>query len=248
MARVKNAENLNMISQVRATFLEKIKRTEGVYSFRFKMSEKVDFVPGQFAEIIFDEKDRNNRQLNKYLSFSSAPDNDYVEFTKRISDSSFSEKLKILNTPDTILIKAPLGNCVFKDEYKKIGFLIGGIGITPVISILEYIVTRKLTTDVCLMYSNRTETDIAFKDKIDSWANSNENINVSYTITDCKPQDAYCLYGAIDHNMLAKQICDTAGRIFYIFGPPGMVLAMKHVCSKVGCQEDSIKSENFIGY
>ena len=67
------------------------------------------------------------------------------------------------------LLMPPFGNCVFKDEYRKIGFLIGGIGITPVISIIEYIVDRSLATDVLLLYSNKTQEDIAFRRELDAW-------------------------------------------------------------------------------
>jgi glycine betaine catabolism B len=237
-----------MISKIRAAFWENIKRTENVESFRFKLSEPLSFEPGQFAQIVFDEKSKSNHEMNKYLSFSSSPDNDYIEFTKRISDSVFSGKLKALRRGDKVLIKGPFGNCIYKDEYKRIGFLIGGIGITPVISILEYILQRRLDTDVCLIYSNRTEADIAFRQEIDRWAQSSGHMRIAYTITDCEPQDAFCLFGSIDPDMLKRQVCDIGGRIFYIFGPPGMVLAMKRVCAKVGCEDELIKSENFIGY
>ena len=86
--------------------------------------------------------------MNKYLSFSSSPTNDYIEVTKRLSDSVFSQKLKALKPSDEVLLKGPSGNCVLKEEYKKIGFLIGGIGITPVISMIEYIVDKKLVINI----------------------------------------------------------------------------------------------------
>jgi len=164
-------------------FIEKIKRTETVRSFRFKSEQKVDFYPGQFLQVIFDEQNKNNRNLNKYLSFSSAPDKDYIEVTKRISDSEFSQRLLELKPGSRILMKAPMGTCIFKDEYEKIGFLIGGIGITPVISILEYIIDKGLATDVCLLYSNKTEDDIAFKPEIDNWSKNNSKIKVIYTVS-----------------------------------------------------------------
>ena len=58
----------------------------------------------------------------------------------------------MLKPNDSILIKGPVGKCVFKDEMTKIGFLVGGIGITPAISIIEYINHQKLNTDITLVY------------------------------------------------------------------------------------------------
>ncbi|MCK4912434.1 MAG: hypothetical protein KAS05_01785 [Candidatus Omnitrophica bacterium] len=236
------------MKEIQAILSERIRRASTVESFRFKPDEKIEFLPGQFLKLIFDQENRNNSDLNKFLSFSSAPGKEYFEVTKRISGSEFSQALVNLKIGDRILIKAPMGNCIFKDEYAKIGFLIGGIGITPVISILEYIVSKNLDTDICLLYSNRTEEDIAFKAQIDDWSQRNPNIKPVYAITDCVPKDKKCFSGIIDQQFLINNICELKQRIFFIFGSPGMVLAMKNVCFGIGCVGDMVKVENFIGY
>lgn len=236
------------MKEVRARFMGRVKRTDSVESFRFVLAEKIDFVPGQFLQIIFDEARRDNKELNKYLSISSSPTKDYIEVTKRISDSQFSKKLLSLKFNDEILVRIPMGDCVFKEEYKKIGFLIGGIGITPVISILEYIIDKKLGTDVYLFYSNRTEYDIAFKKELDHWRSINKNIKVYYTVTECKPKDKTCLFGFINKELLQKKACDLDDRILFIYGPPAMVETMCGISSELECKKENIKTERFIGY
>ncbi|MBL7129939.1 MAG: FAD-dependent oxidoreductase [Candidatus Omnitrophica bacterium] len=233
---------------VKAKLAERIQRTSSVESFRFIPAEKIEFIPGQFLQVIFDETNRDNRELNKYLSFSSSPTKEYIEATKRLSDSQFSQKLKNLKIGDEVLLKAPLGNCVYKDEYKKIGFLIGGIGITPIISILEYIIDKKLNTDVLLLYSNKTEQDIAFRKELDHWKSINSNIKVFYTLTERKPTDKNCISGRINRDLFIEKVKDVDERIFFIFGPPKMVEAMKDLCLEIGCDKENIKSESFIGY
>jgi ferredoxin-NADP reductase len=210
--------------------------------------KKIGFVPGQFLQVIFDEANNQNKDLNKYLSFSSSPTKEYIEVTKRLSDSQFSRKLQGLKVQDSVLLKMPLGNCIFKDDYQRIGFLIGGIGITPVISILEYIMDKKLPTDVILIYSNRTEEEIAFKQELDYWRNLNNKIRVIYTVTDCQPKESECIFGRIDKNLLLGRINDYKQRIFFIFGPPKMVEAMNGLCLDIGCDKEDVKIENFIGY
>ena len=234
--------------EMRINLIESIKRTPAIESFRFALKERLDFTAGQFLQVIFDEFNKDNKELNKYLSFSSSPTKEYIEFTKRLSDSQFSQRLKNLKTDDEILIKAPLGSCVFKDEYKKIGFLIGGIGITPVISVIEYIVEEKLDTDVVLLYSNKIEEDIAFRKELDYWQSANRNIKVVYTVTDCEPKGASCVLGRIDKNLFTSRVDDYEKRMFFIFGPPKMVEAMENLCLDTGCDSKNIKIENFIGY
>jgi len=236
------------VKLVKAKLIEKITRTPSVLSFRSIPQEKIDFIPGQFLQVIFDKDNPNNKDLNKYLSFSASPSKNYLEFTKRMSESDFSKSLNNLKPGDEVLIKAPFGNCVFKNAYEKIGFLIGGIGITPVISIIEFIVERKLNTDTVLFYSNRTEEEIAFKKELDGWQNENSNINVVHTVTECQPKQKNCIFGRISKDLLLAKDKYIKERIIFIFGPPKMVDAMKSLCLEIGVKEENLKTESFIGY
>ena len=234
--------------EIKARFAEKIDRTQTIISFRFKTEEKLDFLPGQFLQIIFDEQERSNRDLNKYLSFSCAPGKDYIEVTKRISESEFSKRLCFLKEGDEVLIKGPMGSCVLDDRYKKMGFLTGGIGLTPIISMFEHITSKGLQIDAVLLYSNRTEQDIAFKEDLGRWERNYSNIRVVYTISEREPEDKKYFYGRIDKNLVQTHINDYKERIFFVYGPPAMVTAMKKICSEAGCLNESVKTEKFTGY
>ncbi len=228
--------------------IERIERVYPIESFRFSLDEKLDFIPGQFLRVIFDEDNIENRELNKYLSLSSSVTKDYIEVTKKLSDSAFSSKLKDLKLNDEVLFKGPLGNCTFKDDYKKIGFLIGGIGITPVISIIEYIVDKQIDTDVLLFYSNSSDLTIAFRKELNYWQSANKNIKIFFTVSDCDSKDAACIKGRISKELLVKEVNDMCEREFFIFGPPRMVDAMKSLCEQLNCEKQKIMAENFIGY
>lgn len=232
----------------KAKLIQMIKRTPTIESFRFLPSEKINFLPGQFLKIIFDETNPKNQLMNKYLSFSSSPVNDYFEVTKRLNGSVFSESLKNLKIGGQILIEAPLGSCFLEAEDKKIVFLTGGIGITPVISILEDVNYKKLDNNIMLFYSNNTEEEIAFKKELDYWKSRNVNLNIFYTITECVPKDENCIFGRIDKELLLDKVKDVNERTFFIFGPPKMVSAMSNLCVELGCDKKSIKTESFVGY
>jgi len=234
--------------ETKARLIERIKRSPSVESFRFRLDERVDFSPGQFLQVIFDQANRNNKGLNKYLSISSSPTKPYIEITKRVSQSEFCAKLTSLKEGDEILLRLPMGECVFKEEYKRIGFLIGGIGITPVISILEYIIEKNLGTDAYLFYSNRTDDDIAFKKELDHWQSINKSIKVYFTVTECQPRDKTCLFGFISKELLREKACDLSERMLFLFGPPGMVEEMCSVSLALECKRENIKTEKFIGY
>ena len=237
-----------MAKLVKAVLSEKIKRTYDIETFRFVSEEEIKFIPGQFSQVIFDEKNLGNKALNKYLSFSCSPGKDYIEVTKRISDSQFSKKLIDLKIGDKVLFKFSFGNCIVKDTDKKICFLIGGIGITPVISIVEDIIEKKKDTDIIIFYSNRTEEDIAFKEELNCWGKNKYNLKIYYVITDSEPIDSRFILGFINKDLILEKTKDFKGRFFFILGPPKMVEAMKSLCLEMGCDKKCIRTESFIGY
>ncbi|MFH2137995.1 MAG: FAD-dependent oxidoreductase [Candidatus Omnitrophota bacterium] len=234
------------MNEFRGRLIQRIKRTPEVESFRFKTKEPVVFLAGQFLRVIFDANNKQNQELNKYLSFSCAPGKEYIEVTKKLSASEFSQRLKSLKTDDEVLFEGPMGKCVLKDGEGKAGFLAGGIGITPVISMIEDIKNRELDINVILFYSNRNPQEIAFKKELDLW--ESDNTEIVHTLTDCESADIKCVYGYIDKELILRYTADIKTRPFFIFGPPKMVQSMKNVCLEAGCDQNMIKSEGFMGY
>jgi ferredoxin-NADP reductase len=107
---------------------------------------------------------------------------------------------------------------------------------------------KKLSTDVCLAYSNRTEQEIAFKRELDSWRQANPNIKISYVVTECEPKDKTCIFGRIDSAFIKKSICDIEERMVFIYGPPKMVEAMKEIAVGLKVAPENLKTEVFVGY
>ncbi|MGA2775864.1 MAG: FAD-dependent oxidoreductase [Candidatus Omnitrophota bacterium] len=234
---------------LRMKLVEMIKRTPTVKSFRFLPEERMDFVPGQFLKFIFDENNPGNKELNKYLSVSSSPEKEYIELTKRLTGSVFSERLKNLKSGDSILAQGPLGSCTFDESYQKVAFIIGGIGITPVISVIEYLMdAKKYGTDIVLVYSNRSEEEIAFKKELDSWQKENPNLKVLYTVTDCQPNDKNYIFGKINKELLLEKVIDLKERRVFIFGPAKMVEEMHNLVKDIGVAALCIEVQSFVGY
>ena len=246
--RWKGAPIKLMTIPIHGKLVERIKRTETVESFRFQLESRPDFLPGQFLRVIFDTGNLNNRDLNKFLSFSSAPQTPHIEVTKRLSSSVFSERLQQLKEGDAVSFLAPYGQCVYKDEYQKIGFLIGGIGITPVVSILEYIAFKNLPADVCLLYTNRNEEEIAFKEDLQRLSQGRNHWQVCLTIDDTQPRSSEIRFGRIDRTLVKEVLPDVTERIVYSFGPPGMVNAMRDLCLSLDCRPENLRTEIFSGY
>lgn len=226
-----------------------IERTHNVKSFRFRIEKDGDFKPGQFFFVTIKI---DGREGTKHFSFSNSPtEKGYVEFTKRITDSEFSQALERLKVGDWARLKMPYGSFTFGGEYEKIAFLSGGIGITPIRSICRFVTDSMLPTDIVLLYGNDREEDIIFRQDLDNMHSVNKNLRIVYTLTsrDIDRKIWKGRTGYIDDAMIKEEMPDYTERIFYICGPPRMVESLIDILkNKLNIEENRIKRENFVGY
>ena len=235
-----------MTQEIKCKFKEIIERTSNVKSFRFTLGNEFNFKIGQFVQVVFDKENRGNKDLNKILSLSCCPGMDYIEVTKKISGSEFSERLMGLQIGDEVLFKGPMGNLTISEVDEKSCFLVGGIGITPVFPMIESIVKEKINKDIILLYSNWTESDIAFKDELDHLAGENGRMKIVHVLAE--GDNKKHIKGFITREVILQQVSDYKERKFFIFGPPKMVDAMKDICKELSVEKEKINFESFMGY
>jgi ferredoxin-NADP reductase len=234
-----------MTSKQEAMIKEIISRTYNIKSFRLDVSPRNDFKAGQFLSLALGEEP----QLKRYLSISSSPTEEgYIEFTKKITASKFSGTLDNLKPGDKVQIQYPFGNFVLQETDKKIAFLSGGIGITPIRSICKYVVDKQPEIDIILLYANRTSEDIAFRDDLELFQEESPKLKVVYVLLEADPACAARI-GWIDKIMIQEEIPDYNLRRFYLCGPPQMVEAMqKLLISDLAVAREAVITENFKGY
>jgi len=240
--------NESMEKEFETTVIDTIQRTHDIKSFRFSCPEDADFKPGQFFIITIKIK---GQEASKHFSFSNSPtEHGYIEFTKRLTGSEFSQALDQLKAGDWARIKMPYGYFTFEGEYEKIACLSSGIGITPIRSLCRNACDKKLAADIVLIYGNRTENDIAFHDDFLQMEKENKNLRVIYTLS--RPLDANSWpgrKGRISGDMIRDEIRDFQERVFYICGPPQMVEDLKAILSdELKLDKNKIKFELFTGY
>ncbi len=220
-----------------------IQLTKYAKSIRFRKSDEFSYLPGQWISVTLG----GDGQRTKPLSLSSSPTEGFLEVTKRLTGHEFSNALDTLKAGDKAFIRGPNGSFTFQGEYDKIGMLSGGIGITPLRSMIRYSTDKRLKTSIILLYSSRYEDSIAFKDDLDEMQMRNPNLKVINTITG-PVQNWRGLTGRINRQMIEKMLPDYADRTFFTSGPRPMVDAMKFILSEMGLPEKQIKQEYFTGY
>lgn len=221
-----------------------IQRTEDVKSVRFRRPKGFDYLPGQWAFVTVGSE---RKKETKPLSFSSSPTEDHLEFTKRLTGHEFSNAFAAMEAGDRATIRGPYGKLTLQENPKTVCMLSGGIGVTPLRSMIRYSTDKGLKTNIILLYSNRLEDAVAFMDDFDEMQARNPNFKVIITIT--RPSQAWKgLTGRINREMIEEKVPDYSERVFYSCGPKPMVDAMVAMLSDMGLPEAQIKYEYFSGY
>ncbi|MFA6357822.1 MAG: FAD-dependent oxidoreductase [Candidatus Omnitrophota bacterium] len=234
-----------MPQEIQVKVKEIIQRNYNVKSVRLDLAGNLDFKAGQFLSVSIG----SGPGMKKYLSISSSPtEKCYLEFTKKLSASDFSKALDNLKAEDEVTIQYPFGKFVLDEVSPKIAFLSGGIGITPIRSMIKYVVDKNLGTDVVLVYSNRAVRDIVFKEDLEGMQKKYPLLKVSHILCEAEPK-FNCIVGLINSRIIRDEIPDYQERKFYLCGPPLMVEAMHKILSDdLNLTEEKIIRENFQGY
>ncbi len=224
--------------------VETIQRTPDIKSIRFEKSRGFNYLAGQYIFITLGD---GPDQMTKHFTLSSSPTEGFLEITKRLTGHPFANALASLHTGDKVSMMGAFGDFTFQGEYDKVGMLSGGIGITPLRSMIKYSVDMKLNTDIILLYSNRFENDIAFRNELEDVQIENPNIKIIEIITKPEP-DWKGVSGRINAEIVKKFIPDHLERTFYTSGPQKMVDAMVSLLRELEVPDKQIKQEYFPGY
>ncbi len=222
------------------------------YDFIFSSDRKFAFEPGQYMEWTLTHRDPDSRGNRRYFTIASAPTEGEVRIGVKFypEPSSFKNKLAFMNPGNTIVASQRAGDFVLpKNGQKKLVFIAGGIGVTPFRSMIKYLLDKKEKRPIILLYSNKTVSDIAYKDIFDN-ARAQLGIKTMYAVTDPgQPLSGPEMRaGFIDKKMIMEEIPDYTERIFYISGPHAMVTTFKKVLIDMGIRRSRIKTDFFPGF
>ncbi|MCX5707162.1 MAG: FAD-dependent oxidoreductase [Candidatus Omnitrophica bacterium] len=234
-----------MPSKLKVKIKEVIQRTYNVKSFRVQVPQEIDFKAGQFLKVSIKE----GSEFTRYLSISNSPtEKGYLEFTKKITQSLFSKTLDTLKTQDTLRIQYPFGKFTLDEAGLKVTFLSGGIGITPIRSMVKYAVDMNLGIEMILLYANRSIKDVVFKDDFEAMQKAYSKLKVVHLLSEPAP-NFKSTPGLINARVIRNEIPDFLERKFYLCGAPQMVEAMRKILSEeLSLPNENIITENFQGY
>jgi ferredoxin-NADP reductase len=182
------------------------------------------------------------------MSLASSPTRDYLEFGARISPSPWKEGFRALSPGDEVEVDGPYGRFVL-DESRDAVFVAGGIGVTPLKGMAEYIADTQWSHDAVLVFSNQREEEIVYREELDALLRVNPRFHVLHTLTQELAGSAWTgRRGRVDAALLAEAGKSLRNPTWYVCGSPSMVRSAIGMLYGMGVAEARIEYEAFLGY
>ncbi len=204
------------------------------------------FLPGQFLTLTVLTDGKPVKRT--YTIASSPTQHDYVEVTvKHEAGGAVSGYLHDkVKEGDLLDCSGPSGSFVFTGRECKCILLIGGgVGITPLMSVIRYLTDRAWAGDIYLIYSVHAPQDFIFREEIEYLARRHPNFRVAVTVSHPEGTDWAGEKGRITKELIAKSVPDLASRYVHLCGPVPLMEAVKKELAELGVPKERIKTEAF---
>jgi ferredoxin-NADP reductase len=231
--------------ELETTVVASRKLTPTTHDILLKKPAGFSFLPTQFTFLTLRTDEGPD---GRPMSLATSPTRLDLEYAVRDGDSPFKRAFASLRPGDKVVVEGPYGHYVLKEDRPAV-LLAGGIGITPLKGMAEYASDKKLSIPVRLVYSNRTEWEIAFRAELEELERRNPNFRVLHTLTaDGVSKGWKGSVGRIDEGKLQEATRGLDRPVYYICGAPGMVSDMLRLLSERGVTQADMMVEVFRGY
>lgn len=193
--------------------------------------------------------------LSRSYSLSSSPlvDKEFQVTVKKVPGGRGSGFLcDHVKVGDTLMTTPPSGH-FFKPSLEPKGthyFLFAaGSGITPIFSIMKTVLSASPANHVTLIFGNRNESSIIYKNELDQWArNYPSRLDVIHVLS--KPSfDWPGRRGRIDRSFICEvlqmPVSGPAAREHYLCGPIEFMHVVRNTLLEAGVARELVKEENF---
>lgn len=174
-----------------------------------------------------------------YTPVSNNVDRGQLEFIVRCyaNGALTNGYLKQLEVGDEVEFRGPKGGIRYEPGMcKKMGMVAGGTGITPMYQLIRAICENpRDTTEVSLIYANRTEKDILLRDELDAFARKYPGNFKIFYVLEQTPAGWNGGSGYVTREMIEEQFAlpSPTTKVF-LCGPPPMVDSVKKSLNSLG--------------
>lgn len=203
-------------------------------------------LPGQFAAV---QVRIDGADLNRSFTISSSPTTpDRIDLTiKRnplgtVSGHMFDQ----LSIGDSLKITAPRGGFFFDAaaHCEPLVLISAGSGVTPMMSILRFLIDQRLDLPCTFLYGCRTLADVIFHDELRDLASANANLRLHITLSQ-PPATWDGPTGRLDFPRIQDLCTPLPANRYFLCGPGGFMADLKSALRSAGVDPKRIHTEEF---
>jgi ferredoxin-NADP reductase len=229
---VKNAGNQGDERMDAAEIIRIHQETPTVKSFRLGIATPTfSFLPGQWVDLYIDDPDEG--EVIGGFSITSSPlHRDYIDLAiKKIPDGRASVYLhERVQVGDGVTIDGGYGDFYYRKGMSQALVLIaGGIGITPLMSMMRLIDEASLS-------------ELVFYEELQAIAARHANVRSHFTVTQPGNASWDGRVGHIDRELLGAQAM-VPNALYYLCGPRGFAEDMEGLLTQLGVGGSQMRRE-----
>ena len=205
------------------------------------------FKPGQYLTFLLNE---NDKTFIRNYSISSAPtERHYCDVTiKRIDEgvgsTFFHDHLQTSSLVECIGVR---GEFVFTGkEANRVLLIGGGIGVTPLMSMLKNLAAIQWQHEVYLLFAVRTPNHILFHKELLKLKDILPRFNYLVLPSNIKDSDWVGPNGRINADLIKNFVTDIASCNAYLCGPESMMDSTISLLESLGMSRKQIFTEHFV--
>ena len=192
----------------------------------------------------------DGKRVNRSYTIASAPTrNHYVEISVKRAPKGYGS-VHLHDTwkeGDLVDVSAPAGKFFFAGhESERVVLIAGGIGITPMMSVVRSLTDRGWTGEMYLVFSVRKKEDVVFAHEIMDLQERWKNLHVLITLTNDPDAEWSGARGQINAKMLEDLIPSFNHGPVMLCGPDPMMTGMRNLLVGMGIPDAEIHQEAFI--
>ena len=213
-------------------------------------------LPGQYLTVRLDQPADNQHTTMRNYSISSAPGEAWFRIsvkrepsTGTIPAGAISNRLHdSMEAGELIDIAPPSGEFTLDttaETSRPLVLLSGGVGITPMLSMLHAAVQQKTDRKIVFIHAARNRSVHAFVDEVQQLASENSNVTIHFRLGETDdPVPGLVSKGFIDLSLI-EQLVGTPDADFYFCGPKPFMDSISKILTGWNVPESQIRFEDF---
>jgi ferredoxin-NADP reductase/DMSO/TMAO reductase YedYZ heme-binding membrane subunit len=229
-----------------------VRETPDVKTFRLMTPDRsplpFTYLPGQYLNLQLEIEGQTVRR--SYTIASSPTRTEACELTiKREPEGLVSRYLHDhVSVGSRLRVTAPAGRFTFTgDEAPAVLLIAGGVGITPLMSMVRALTDRAWTGDIYFLVIAKSRSDLIFHDEIESLRQRFPNLHVGTSLTRAETDAEWMgLRGRANAHLLETFAPNIRTLPVYLCGPNPMMDATRELLLEMGLTAKQIQTEAFV--